>query len=183
MKDVLRRCEVFSGLSDSFVSSVAAIARRQTFAAGEHPFLLGQAADRLFVVLAGRVDLCVPISILGSMRDVTVETKGVGSALGWSAFVKPNRFRLSARAAEPSELAAVSREELVRLFAQDGDSGRRFVERIAEITAQRLLAVQALWVRELQRSVLGADGSLQGARADAMMRPPRPDATSGGAAV
>ena len=159
MKDVLRRCEVFSGLEDEVVSSIAAIARRQTFATGEHPFLLGQAADRLFVVLSGSVDLCVPIAVMGTMRDITVETKGVGSALGWSAFVKPNRFRLSARAAAPCELAALSREELVLLFSKDAESGRKFVERIAEITAQRLLAVQAIWVRELQRSVLSADVS------------------------
>lgn len=161
MREILGRCEVFRGLEDRVIAAVAATARRRSFDAGEYAFVLGQTADHLFVVLSGRIDLCIPISIDGSMKDVTLESKGSGSALGWSAFVKPHRFRLSARAAEASVLADLPREELSRLFDSEREAGRQFMERVAEITAQRLLTVQALWVRELQRSVLGAGAAPQ----------------------
>ncbi len=153
MKATLENCEIFRGMEEETLLRVLAITRKKSFETGEHPFLLGQRADDVFVVLSGRVDLRIPISVLGSLRDVTVESKEAGDAIGWSAFVRPHRYRLSARAAEPSELAVLPREGLERLFAADLRAGWRFMQRMAEVISERLLAVQALWARELQRSV------------------------------
>jgi len=149
----LRRAAIFGELPDSEAARLLAVARPQQCQVGECLFLLGDHADRLYVVLAGRVELTFPLSFGGVVRDVPVESKAPGSALGWSALVKPHRFTLSARAAETSELAAFLRQDLLRAFEAEPHIGYAVMRHIAEVVGRRLLQVQALWARELQRAV------------------------------
>ncbi|MHC5009371.1 MAG: cyclic nucleotide-binding domain-containing protein [Planctomycetota bacterium] len=155
MKELLARCKLFQDLDEEAIAQLMAIARKQTYRDGEHPFLLGQEADCLFVVLSGKVDICLPLAVGGEMKEIAVESKEAGSALGWSAFASPFRFRLSARAAGPCELAAFPREDLLALFEREPRTGYRFVRRISEVVGERLLTMQALWARELQRAIAG----------------------------
>jgi CRP/FNR family cyclic AMP-dependent transcriptional regulator len=149
----LRRAAIFAGLPDTDVAQLVAVARGQQCRTDECLFLLGDHADRLYVVLRGRVELTFPLSFDGVVRDVAVESKTPGSALGWSALVKPHRFTLSARAAEPSELAAFPRQDLLRVFEAEPRIGYLVMRHVAEVVGRRLLQVEALWARELQRAV------------------------------
>jgi CRP-like cAMP-binding protein len=155
MDAVLRRSHLLEGLDEVHVSRLTALARRRSLEAGERLFELGAEADRVFVVVEGTIELCVPLSIYGTIQEIAMESKGPGSALGWSAFVKPYRFRLSARATGPATVASFDRESVARLFEDDPSFGCRFLGRIAEIISERLLRIQVLWARELQRAVAG----------------------------
>lgn len=149
----LRKGNLFEGLDDEQVARIAEIARPCALQPGERLLLLGDSADRVFLVVKGKVDLCFPFSFRGYVKDVCVETMLPGSALGWSALVKPYRFTLSARAQEACEVATFFRKDLLRLFEDDTALGYIFMKRIAEIIGDRLLKIQALWARELQRAV------------------------------
>ena len=149
----LRRAAIFAELQDTEAARLLAVARPQQCHKGECLFLLGDHADRLYVVLTGKVELTFPLSFGGAVRDVPVESKTAGSALGWSALVKPHRFTLSARAAETSELAAFLHQDLLRVFEAEPRIGCVVMRHIAEVVGRRLLQVQALWARELQRAV------------------------------
>ena len=149
----LRRAAIFGELQDEEAARLLAVARPQQCHKGECLFLLGDHADRLYVVLTGKMELTFPLSFGGVVRDVPVESKTPGSALGWSALVKPHRFTLSARAEETSELAAFLRRDLLRVFEAEPRIGYVVMRHIAEVIGRRLLQVQALWARELQRAV------------------------------
>ncbi len=149
----LRKAPIFAELHDAEAARVLSVAHPQQCRKGECLFLLGDHADRLYVVLSGKVELTFPISFEGVVRDVPVELKTAGSALGWSALVKPHRFTLSARAAETSELAAFLRQDLLRVFEAEPRIGCVVMRHVAEVVGRRLLQVQALWARELQRAV------------------------------
>ena len=149
----LRRASIFAELQDAEAARLIAVARPRQCHKGECLFLLGDHADRLYVVLSGKVELSFPLSFGGAVRDVPVESRAPGSALGWSALVKPHRFTLSARAAERSELATFSRQDLLELFEAEPRIGCVVMRHIAEVVGRRLLQVQALWARELQRAV------------------------------
>lgn len=149
----LRKAAIFGELRDPEVERLLAVARPQRCHKGECLFLLGDHADRLYVVLSGRVELTFPLSFGDVVRDVPVESKAPGSALGWSALVKPHRFTLSARAAETSELAAFLRQDLQQVFEAEPRIGCLVMRHVAEVVGRRLLQVQALWARELQRAV------------------------------
>jgi len=149
----LRRAAIFGELRDTEAAQLLAVARPQQCHKGECLFLLGDHADRFYVVLTGKMELTFPLLFGGLVRDVPVESKTPGSALGWSALVKPHRFTLSARAAETSELAAFLRQDLLRVFEAEPRIGYVVMRHIAEVVGRRLLQVQALWARELQRAV------------------------------
>ena len=153
MNDVLRKAELFQGLRDDELQRLAALGRRQSLRVGEYLFLLGDTADRLYVVAEGQVDLCFPISLRGAMKDISVESVVEGEALGWSALVKPYRFTLSARVTEPGEVVAFTRRELLQFFGDEPRIGYTLLTKISELVGIRLMKVQALWARELQRTL------------------------------
>ncbi len=151
--DTLKRAEIFETLEEAQTARLLTVARPHRFERGECLFLLGDHADRLYVVLSGRVELSFPLLFGGAVREVAVESKAPVSVLGWSALVRPFRFTLSARAVEPSELAAFPRNELLSVFESDPKIGYAFTRHVSEVVGRRLLQVQALWARELQRTV------------------------------
>lgn len=156
MNDVLKRCELFAGLHPEDVERLGRISKRRTLPPGEYLFLLGDHADQIYVVLKGKVEVCFPFSFGGRVSDVCVESQAPGSALGWSCFVRPYRFTLSARAAEDTEVAAFPRRDLQEAFEAEPRIGYAVITRIAEMMGHRLLTMQALWARELQRAVAGS---------------------------
>jgi len=152
----LSTAAIFAGLQDADMARLVEAARVQRYQKGDCLFLLGDHADRLYVMLSGRVELTFPMSLGGAVSDVPVEVKTRGDVLGWSALVKPHRFTLSARAVETSELAAFLRSDLVQLFEAQPRIGYVVMRQLAEVVGRRLLQVQALWARELQRAVTSA---------------------------
>ena len=153
MEEVLRQVELFRDLGSAGLRRVLAIGKGQTLSAGQYLFLLGDNADELYVVLSGSLNLCLPIGLRGTVKDITVESVGAGQALGWSALVKPYRFTLSARATEPSEVVGFARNDLQQFFQAEPGIGYSVLTRVSEIMGIRLVTFQALWVRELQRAV------------------------------
>lgn len=151
MEGLLKQAELFEGLNDEGRRRVSGIGRQRTLRAGEYLFLLGDNASDFYVVTSGKVDLCFPMPLRGEVKDISVESVGVGQALGWSALVKPYRFTLSARATEPSEVVGFARRSLMELFEAEPGIGQAFFMRISELVGIRLATFQALWVRELQR--------------------------------
>lgn len=154
MERALHQTELFQGLAEGALARVSTIARSRELRAGEYLFFLGDSADRLYVVLEGSVELCFPIALRGEVKDVPVETAGEGKALGWSTLVKPYRFTLSARATEPSKVAAFTRQDLLTLFEEEPQTGCTLFANVSALVGIRLLTFQALWARELQRVLL-----------------------------
>jgi CRP-like cAMP-binding protein len=153
MYEQLRHAELFEGLSPGKLQRLSAIGRARALHSGEYLFLLGDSAQYVCVVSKGQIDLCFPISLGGVAKDITVESAGPGKTVGWSALVKPFRFTLSARAAESSEVIAFGRQDLLQLFDTDREIGRVLITSLSELMANRLSMFQALWARELQRTL------------------------------
>lgn len=153
MPDHIQTAELFGGLDAARLARLNAIARRLTLQGGNYLFLLGDSAQYISVVVSGLVDLCLPISVGGVIKDITVEAVGPGKTIGWSALVRPFRFTLSARAAAPTEILAFERQDLEQLFSTDQTIERVVRNGISELMASRLTMFQALWARELQRAL------------------------------
>lgn len=151
--EILRRNEIFEGMDDSQVSRLAAVAQPRRLRPGECLFLMGERAEHLYIVVGGKIELTFPFSFGGTMRDICVESKLPGSALGWSALVKPYRFTLSARAAESSEVTSFARQDLSQVFDANPQTGYLFTKAVSAIVGRRLLHVQALWAREFQKAI------------------------------
>lgn len=153
MEQVLKRTELFDGLTSEQLRQLMNVGQRVTLRAGDYLFLLGEDAVDFSIVTRGNVDLCFPMPVGGEVKDIVLESLGEGKALGWSALVKPYRFTLSARATEISEVASFPRMALVELFEREPRLGYTFFMRISELVGIRLETFQALWVRELRRAL------------------------------
>jgi len=125
---------------------------------GEVVFRLGEEAKGVFLVLGGRVNLTLPISLDGRQEDILVEERVEGQLLGWSGLVPPHRFTLQAKAPVATELLFIPREELEALFVQVPEVAAGIYDNLARIIGQRLQVFQAMWVRSVQRGMAHGRG-------------------------
>lgn len=148
-----RAPDFLQDLAPDDVTGVLALGTRTTLPAGSALFRLGAEADRLFVIERGRVNLTLPMRVAGRDEDVLVEERVAGQMVGWSALVPPHRFTLNATAPLETALVALPRAELLRHLAAHPAVGYTVVSNVAAIIGHRLQVLQAMWLREMQRTV------------------------------
>lgn len=151
--ETVRDAELFAGLSEEDAALVAALGREVNVMAGEPLFRLGDAAQVLYVLRRGRMELTFPLMVMGEQRETRFQSMEPGKTLAWSALVPPHRLTLSARATTHAALLGFDRDDLQRLLETHPSIGRVVMSNLAGVIATRLHEVMALWVREVQRNV------------------------------
>ncbi|MCL4458402.1 MAG: cyclic nucleotide-binding domain-containing protein [Chloroflexi bacterium] len=134
-KEILRKTDVFVGLTDEQLESVAAIAQEEVYEPGAIIFSEHDIAKNLYIVEDGRVAVQIPVD---KHRRATIHTVTNGLTFGWSALVEPYRFTASARCVEPSRVITIDGAELGKLFEGDCRMGFIVMSRIAMIISGRL---------------------------------------------
>ena len=145
--------ELFKGLSETEAAELLARGDRRSVADGEVLFRLGEPAERMYLVVSGRIRLTLPMKIRGSEEDVLVEERLAGETLGWSGLVPPHRFTLKATAAAATEVIAFSRAALLEHFAAHPAVAYTVIRNVGSVIGHRLQVFQTMWAREMQRSV------------------------------
>jgi CRP-like cAMP-binding protein len=145
--------ELLAGLAPEQAARVLALGTPVTLGAGEMLFDLGAEADALYVIDRGRIVLSLPIRVGGREEHVLIEERQAGQALGWSALIPPHRFTLRATAPLDTVVTAWPREALLERFALEPEVGYAVMRNVARVTGQRLQLFQAMWLREMQRTV------------------------------
>jgi len=145
--------ELLDGLSPAEADQVLALGSRMTVHSGASLFRLGDPADRLFLTERGRIRLTLPMQVRGREEDILIEEKSPGQTVGWSALIPPYRFTLSATAPLETEVIALSREALQGYFKTLPAVGYKISLYLAIVVGRRLQLVQAMWLREMQRTV------------------------------
>jgi CRP-like cAMP-binding protein len=145
--------ELLNGLSSAQIDKVLALGSRLTVPSGVSLFRLGESADRLSLVERGRIRLTLPMQVRGREQDILIEEKLPGEAVGWSALIPPYRFTLSATAPVETKIIALSRDALLNCFEGSPEIGQKISLNLAIVVGQRLQLVQAMWLREMQRTV------------------------------
>jgi CRP-like cAMP-binding protein len=145
--------KLLNDISLSDADKVLALGSRMTVASGGSLFRLGDSAEHLYLIERGQIRLSFPMLVRGHQEDVFFEEKVPGDTVGWSAMVPPYRFTLSASAPLETEVVALSRGALSDFFERSPEIGRKFSLNLAILIGQRLQLVQAMWMREIQRTV------------------------------
>lgn len=138
---LLRRFQLFSGLTEEELALLAAIGREEAHEPGTVLFREGDPARDFFLVLSGEVALEMGIQLWpgAPKRQVEVEAVSSGGSFGWSALVGSQRIRtLSARCRGETRLIALPGEELRRLLDSDPKIGHKVLGKLAELIASRL---------------------------------------------
>jgi CRP-like cAMP-binding protein len=145
--------DLLKGLRQIEMERALALGTRVTVASGSELFSLGAQADCLYLVDRGRIRLTLPMQVRGRDEDILVEERSPGQTVGWSALIPPYRFTLKATAPLETEVIAISREALRGHFAVYPEVGCLISLNLASVIGQRLQLFQAMWLREMQRTV------------------------------
>jgi CRP-like cAMP-binding protein len=145
--------ELLKGLGEDEADALVALGSRVALPAGSVLFALGEAADRAYAIVSGRVSLTLPMQVGDREQDVLVEERTAGETVGWSALVPPHRFTLTATALIDSDVIAFPRAALLDHFAANPAIGLVVTRNLSAVIGQRLQVLQTMWLREIQRVV------------------------------
>jgi CRP-like cAMP-binding protein len=145
--------DLLNGLSPAEVEQVIALGTRLLVPSGGSLFRLGDPADRIFLVMRGRIRLTLPMQIRGRDEEILIEENSPGQTVGWSALIPPHRFTLSARAPLETEVIALEREALRAFFESSPRTAYKITSNLAIVVGHRLQLLQTMWLREMQRTI------------------------------
>ncbi len=151
IESTLRRTEVFLGLSDCELQTIAALpsSRIEDFETGQYLFEAGGKAKYLFLLEEGQVEVIVEIPSVAEniTRRITVDLAGKGTLMGWSALVRPHFYVLSAVCQKPCKVALVSGEELLALFEKDRNIGFKIYEGLSQVIGTRYRDLEQVLIK------------------------------------
>jgi len=145
--------DLFEDLPPDKVDALLTLASPISLLEGEELFVLGDEADRVFLVVSGQIRLTLPLSVGERQVDVMVGERRPGHLVGWSGLIPPHRFTVKAVAAADAELLALARPILLAYFKDMPEVGYLVYSNLARIVGQRLQVFQTIWVREMQHVV------------------------------
>ena len=138
--DALKSSPLFSGFSDTQLQALAKLFEGEHLQADEVVFAQDDPADRLYVLLSGRV------AIRFKPHDgeiLTVTEIAPGGVFGWSAALGRRSYTSSAVCLEAGEALGLRGADLRRLCETQPDTGVVILERLAEVIAERLRSTHA----------------------------------------
>jgi CRP-like cAMP-binding protein len=133
--DTLRNHPFLAGISPHHVEQLVMLARPAAVAGHTRIFDEGGHADRFRLILDGHVRLDIHVPGRG---DVTVETLGPGSVLGWSWLFAPYRWHLTATAVDDVRCVEFDGPAVRRLCEDDPSLGFRLTLRFMWVVVRRL---------------------------------------------
>jgi CRP/FNR family cyclic AMP-dependent transcriptional regulator len=129
----------FDGFSESHLNLFADAALEVSFEAGESIMEEGSPANRLYLILEGKVVLGAELEDRGI---VPVQMLGPGDDLGWSWLFPPYHMHLSARALSPVKALFIYGNRLREEADKDHEFGYQLMTRVTDVVMQRLRATQ-----------------------------------------
>jgi len=138
--EMLKRFPLLTYLPPEDLGELMEICEVETWKGGDVFAHEGEPADRLRLVLLGKValDKRIQLGSHGSVRRANVSIVGLGGAVGWSALVAPHVFTVSGICLEPCKFIALDAQQLREFMAQNPQTAYRIMIGIAEMVGTRL---------------------------------------------
>ncbi len=135
VKSILRRSEIFSGLSESHLDLVASATKIREIAAGTYLFQQGDVRRACFVLAEGSVEITrdngdgpEPLILLGP-----------GDAAGEQAFLTATAHTASAQVHADAVLLELDRDLMLERLGQDGGAAIAILSKVANVLHRRLV--------------------------------------------
>ena len=142
LSETLRNFSLFADLDPTFVEELATISDETALQKGIWLFREGDAADALYLIVSGSVDLKMVLDEKGQIyADLSTLTEG--NALGWSVFIEPYIYKFGAMTASNTQLLKIEGKQLRALMERHPEQGYVIMQGIAQGMASRLQTVRA----------------------------------------
>ncbi|MBN1136256.1 MAG: Crp/Fnr family transcriptional regulator [Anaerolineae bacterium] len=148
--DLLARSPLFSPLPAKERARIEGRLARRSYAADETIFWEGDPADRLVIVLQGRVKM---VKHSESGRDTILATFGPGQVVGEVGVLIGDAYPASAQALEPSVTVSLRRAEYVDLVRAHPDLAWALLQELGRRLQNAQEAIRSLAVEKVERRV------------------------------
>ncbi len=145
--DLLAAQPFLAGLTPHQLESLAPLASRSMFHAGNRVFREGAPADQFWLITEGRVELD---SEVPGYDNLIFETLGAGAVLGWSWMFPPYRWHFGAVAVSTTHAVTFNGPLVKALCRRDPALGYDLSMRFLQVMSDRLQAAR-LRLGELHR--------------------------------
>ncbi|MEW5734581.1 MAG: cyclic nucleotide-binding domain-containing protein [Thermodesulfobacteriota bacterium] len=158
--DLLERIEIYKGLNDKQLGKIQPFCEEVSFRRGDRLFAEGEVADHLWHVHDGQVDLRFELpGLRASTEDNTVSSVSAypkeARTLGWSCFVPPYKYRLSAYCVSRStSLVRIPKKDIQSVFEGDKDIGFSVTSYLLQVVGYRFHQFQDEVARHMGHGVL-----------------------------
>ena len=115
----LSSCYLFQGLLQSQIERITAITQEQQFQKGRWLFHEGQAAEHLYLVKDGAVELVIKVEDAIEIPIAIIRPDN--GCLGIGTLVEPYLYSLSARCLDDSTLLVIPKTQLHELLHDDSE--------------------------------------------------------------
>jgi len=150
LREDLDRFSLFHGLSEAQMHLLEPLLEYCAFPAGQVVFEQGAAADSLYVLLRGTVDVRYKPY---DGPELTVARIQPGGVFGWSAALRRDAYTSAAVTCEAVEAYRVNGAKLRCLCEHNPETGMVLLERLASIIAERLSSTHDQIMAILQNSL------------------------------
>lgn len=141
--DFLKKVDIFKGLDQGQLIAVHKGGREKEYHYGDRLFAESENADRIWLVIDGQVDLRFDLPGRSTSEENTVFSIKAFQTLGWSSFVPPFKYALSAYSATKTcKILQINKEHLLECFEKDPRMGLMFMTNVAAITSSHFDQLQ-----------------------------------------
>ena len=120
----LKKVDIFKGLDDDQLNQISAGCHEKEYRNANRVFAEGENANHVWIVMEGQVDLRFDLPGRPTSEENTIFSITAGNTLGWSGFVPPFQYKLSAYCATRScKILLINKEFLIDLFEKDNQLG------------------------------------------------------------
>ncbi len=134
--EILKRMDIFEFLKPEELKDIAELAKFEEFEQGDLIFKEGERAEKIYMVLEGRVS--IEIEIYPGKR-VSVYTLAKSKFFGYPSLLRTRKFTTYARCLDKVKVVSIVADELVnKIFKKDYHRGYLMMKRNAELIAQKL---------------------------------------------
>jgi CRP-like cAMP-binding protein len=144
----IARSPMFANLPAEKSQVFAALAEETTCAKDGTLFEEGDTADKLYILLEGKVLIKVHLASRSEQVCIAVLSHP-GQLIGWSGFLAANRYTATATCSEDSRLITFNGAAFVKALEADPATGFTVMRHISEVISGRLRNIQRLVLKTL----------------------------------
>lgn len=141
--EFLKGVDIFQGLNENQLSQIQSGCREIEYESGNRLFAEGDTADRLRIIIEGQVDLRFELPGRPSSEENTISSMTPAKTIGWSSFVPPYEYKLSAYCAgETCRILQIEKDYLLGLFEKDSQMGYTIISNLTGVASTRFHRLQ-----------------------------------------
>jgi CRP/FNR family cyclic AMP-dependent transcriptional regulator len=133
--EVLRKSDLFGGLSDEQLGVVEKMCTAQVFEPGAIICKQDRKEERVYVIEEGLVGIILEV---GPLSQRQIQAASNFETVGWSAMIEPHVCTATAKAVEKTKVLAFTGQELCDLCLTKPDIGCKVCRAVARVVAARL---------------------------------------------